>query len=396
MPSPQFPRPPKEPARAANETATQAVAARPAPASGLDLSGAGVRRACALPGLSAAGYVPHALHGADAIWPAANGHVDVWIEVLAQLGLDPLALWPCTVAIDFEGDQWTVSKPPHAELRALYGIDVQELRVWRPLAEHAIEQLCAGRPLSLEADAFWLPDTAGADYHRNHAKTTIVLNELDLDARRMAYFHHAGYVEARGEDVAHLLDLEHDTSDLEAIADWRGSRVAEVGAAAMALAEGHLPPFAEIIRTGRRVARSTEELQVLALHHLASHLEFRPRSNPVRRFAARLAADLPLLRDYGPAYSQAWLSGTVRPLGAAFELAARGLAWQEAPPGSPLHQAASAFERIARDAQTLMRKLERAVSSTKPADFSAWLDPMAQAWDDGLAALEAACRGCGR
>ena len=41
---------------------------------------------------------------------------------------------PFTVAIDFEGDQWTFFKPPHDELCDLYGLDVQELNVWRPLA----------------------------------------------------------------------------------------------------------------------------------------------------------------------------------------------------------------------------------------------------------------------
>ena len=362
----------------------------------MDLSGAGLRRACALPGITAAGYVPHALHGADAVWLEKNCYVDLWIEVLAQQGLDPLALWPCTVALDFEGDQWTFFKPPHAELRALYGIDVQELTVWRPLAEHAIEHLSAGRPLSIEADAFWLPDTAGTDYRQNHTKTTIVLNEVDLDARRIAYFHNAGYFEAKGDDVTHLLGLEEDTSDLEAIADWRGARVAEVGAAAVALAEGHLPLFAEFIRLDRKLARSTEELQMLALHHLASHLAFRPLTNPVRRFSARLADDLPLLRDYGLGYYHQWAFGTVRQLGAAFELAARGLAWQDAPAGSPLHAAAAAFDRLARDAKTLILKGARAVSSTKATDLSSLLDPMAQAWDEGMAALEAACRGCGR
>ncbi len=364
-----------------------------APAARMDLSGGGVRRACALPGLSVSAHVPHALHGADAAWPAKNGHVDLWIELLAPLGLDPLALWPCAVAIDFEGDQWTSFKPPHAELRALYGIDVQELTVWRPLAEHAIEHLAAGRPLLLEADAFWLP---GPDHRRQHAKAPIVLNELDLDARRIACFHGTGYVEAKGDDVTHLLALEDDTSDLEAIADWRGSRVAEVGAAAVALAEGHLPPFAEFIRTDRRLARSTEELQVLALHHLGSHLAFRPATNPVRRFAARVADDLPLLREYGLAYHGEWAAACVGRLGAAFELAARGLAWQDAPAASPLHDAARAFDQVAHDAKALMPKLARAVSSTKATDLTPLLDAMAQAWDDGMAALETACASCGR
>ena len=372
------------------------VSALEAPPPHMDLSGSGVRHARALPGPVAGAYVPHALHGADAHWLEKNCYIDLWIEVLSSLGLDPHALWPCTVALDFEGDQWTFFKPPHDELRALYGIDVQELTVWRPLAEHVIEHLAAGRPLSIEADAFWLPDTAGTDYRGNHSKTTIVINEVDLDARRIAYFHNAGYFEAHGDDVTHLLGLEEETSDLEAIADWRGSRVAEVGAAAVALDEGRLPLYAEFIRTQRRVARSTEELQMLALHHLGSHLSFRPDTNPVRRFAARLADDLPLLRDYGLGYYHQWAFGTVRQLGAAFELAARGLAWQGAPEGSPLHDAARAFDQVARDAKTLILKLARAVSSTKAADLSPLLDGMAQAWDDGMAALDQACANCGR
>jgi len=57
--------------------------------------------------------------------------------------LEPRAILPFTVAIDFEGDQWTFFKPPHDELRELYGLDVQEMNVWRPLLEHALEHLGA-------------------------------------------------------------------------------------------------------------------------------------------------------------------------------------------------------------------------------------------------------------
>ena len=353
----------------------------------MDLGGGDVRRACALPGIRADGYAPHPLHGPGSVWLEKNCYVDLWIELLSSLRLDPHALWPCTVALDFEGDQWTFFKPPHDELRSLYGVDVQELTVWRPLSEHAIEHLGAGRLLSIEADAFWLPDTAGTDYRQNHAKTTIVLNEVDLDARRIGYWHNAGYFEASGEDVTRLLDLPDAISDLEAIADWRGSRVAEVGAAAVALDEGRLPLYAEFIRTGKRVLRSTDELQTLALHHLAAHLAFRPDDNPVRRFAARLGDDLPLLRDYGLGYYHQWAFGTVRQLGAAFDFAARGLAWHGAPVGSPTHDAMRAFDAIGRDAKTLILKLARAVSSTKKVDVAPMLAGMADAWDDGMAAL---------
>ena len=352
-----------------------------------DLSGATLRHARAMHG-PAPGADPHASH------PGEPGAIDPWIELLAALGLDPHALWPAAVALEFVGDQWTPFVPPHDELRALYGIDVRALTVWRPLAEHAIEQLSAGRPLRVDVDAFWLHDTAG--YHRDHSKTTIVLNEVDLDARRIAYFHAAGYFEARGEAVMHLLGLEDGTSDLEAIADWRGSRVAEVGAAAVALAEGQLAPHAEIVHIDRRLARSTEELQMLAMHHLGNHLAFRPATNPVRRFSERLADDLPLLRGYGTGYAGQWASVTLRRLVAACEFAARGLAWQEASPGSTMHAAAHAFERIVRDGGALDAKLARAASSPKNADPAPLLDGMAQAWDDGMAALEAACGNCGR
>jgi hypothetical protein len=352
----------------------------------LDLSGAGVRRARALPGREPG--------GGAAPWPANNGGMAAWLEVLASLGLDPHPLWPAAVALDFEGDQWTAVEPSRDELRALYGLDVQELLVWRPLAEHAIEHLAAGRALVVEVDAFWLPvdaDVDATDYRRNHAKTTIVLNEVDLDARRIACFHGSGYVEARGDDVTHLLGMEDDASDLEAIADWRGARVAQVGAAAVALDEGRLPPHAWFIRADRRVARSTEELQMLALHHLGNHLAFRPATNPLRRFAARLVDDLPLLRDYGPATYDDWAARTVRQLGAAYELATRGLAWQDEPADSRLRDAARAFEQLARDAKTLDQKLARSVSSTRNVDTKKLLEGMARCWDEGMAALDAPC-----
>ena len=353
----------------------------------LDLSGAGVRRARALPvGEVGAGAAP---------WAANDGVMAAWIELLASLGLDPHALWPAAVALDFEGDQWTAVEPSRDELRALYGIDVQELHVWRPLAEHAIEHLAAGRALMVEVDAFWLPvaiDADDADYRRNHAKTTIVLNEIDLDARRIAFFDGSGYFEAHGDDVTHLLGLEDDASELEAIADWRGTRVAQVGAAAVALDEGRLPPRVRFVRADRRVARSTEELQMLALHHLDNHLAFRPATNPLRRFATRIVDDLPLLREYATAAYDDWAACTVRHFGAAFELAARGLAWQDESSDSPLRDAARAFEQLARDASTLEQKLGRAVSSTKNADTNKLLEAMAQCWDDGMAALDAACR----
>ncbi len=189
-----------------------------------------------LPGLSPASYQRHSLHGEAAAWVEKNCYGDLWIELLHALKLEPRAMLPFTLAVDFEDDQWTFFKPSLEELRDLYGIDVQELTVWRPLLEHAVEHLSAGKLICTEADAFWLPDTAGTDYRTKHTKTTILLANLDVGARRLGYFHNAGYFELSGEDFIQLFRLEADP-DIP-----------------------FLPLFAELVRVDRLVQRPPLEL----------------------------------------------------------------------------------------------------------------------------------------
>src|SRR5580692_10489085 len=110
------------------------------------------KRRLAIPGLEVAGYSRHWLHSDERVWVEKNCYIDVWIELLHALKLNPMAMLAFTVAIDFEGDQWTFFKPPHEDLKSLYAIDVQELYVWRPLIEHAAEHLGAGKLISTEAD----------------------------------------------------------------------------------------------------------------------------------------------------------------------------------------------------------------------------------------------------
>ena len=141
-------------------------------------------RIAVVPQLDAATYRRHVLHADDRVWVEKNCYVDIWIEVLHALGLDPIAILPFAIAIDFEDDQWTFFKPPHVDLWDLYGVDVQELTVWRPLIDHAVTQLSAGKLISTEADAFFLPDTQGTDYKTQHTKTTVVLHKIDVEARR--------------------------------------------------------------------------------------------------------------------------------------------------------------------------------------------------------------------
>jgi hypothetical protein len=323
-----------------------------------------LQRASALPGLTPASFQRHPLHGESAIWPEKNCYADLWIELVHALGCDPLAMLGFTLAIDFEGDQWTFFKPSHDELRNLYGIDVQELTVWRPLADHAIEHLSAGKLISVEADAFWLPDTAGTDYRHAHSKTTIVLADIDLAARRLVYFHNAGCYMLEGEDFDHSFHLGQPEDP------------------------GYLPLFAELVRSDRCVRRTPQALRQLALAGWPALLARCPADNPVRRFQARFEADLPVLRERGLAHYHLWAFGATRQLGAGFELAARWLAWlHPAPRPAEVDTATQAFERLSLAAKTLILKGARAVASPKPTDLSALFETMASAWDEGFGAL---------
>ena len=131
-------------------------------------------------------YASHWLHSApDLAWPVSNCYADMWIETLNWLGHNPVPALAAALAIDFEGDQWTLFKPLPGDLHRLYGIDVCELNIWRPLREQLAEQLALGRLVATEADAFWLPDTAGTAYRTRHQKTTVCITAVDPAARRL-------------------------------------------------------------------------------------------------------------------------------------------------------------------------------------------------------------------
>jgi len=310
--------------------------------------------------LDAQAYQRHALHADDRVWVEKNCYIDIWLEVLHALGCDPMAVLPFTVAIDFEGDQWTFFKPPHDELRDLYGIDVQELNCWRTLFDHAVEHLGAGKLISTEADAWWLPDTQGTDYRRQHTKTTIVINDLDPEAGRLGYFHNASYYQLDGEDYA---------------------RTFRVGAEPD---PAFMPLFAELVRVDRVVRRPAAELAQMSRRLWARHIVRRPDDNPVGRFRQRFERDLPWLQERGLDFYHQWAFGTVRQLGAAFELASLGLTWLEQHGAvDGLGDAAAAFDRISNGCKTFILKAARAVNARRAFDPGTILDDVAAAWQTG-------------
>jgi hypothetical protein len=318
----------------------------------------------AVPGLSAVDYGRHMLHAPERIWVEKNCYIDIWIEVLHALGLEPRAIAPFAATLDFVGDQWVFFKPPHGELHEIYGLDVQELNVWRPLLDHAVEHLSASRLISTEADAFWLPDTAGTDYRRQHTKSTIVLAELDVENQRLGYFHNAGYFTLEGEDFVRTFRVGYPY-DPE-----------------------FMPLFAETIRYDRRARRPANELAELSRGLWKRHLARRPGTNPIPRFGERFEKDLPLLKERGLAFYHAWAFATTRQLGAAFELLALNLRWL-AENGSlaDADEAIAAFDSIAMNCKTFILKGARTASSKRPFDGAAMFDEMAAAWDRGMEIL---------
>ncbi|MES1196387.1 MAG: DUF1839 family protein, partial [Steroidobacter sp.] len=139
--------------------------------------------ATCLPGLNPAAYTPHALHGPQRNWPETNCYVDLWIEVLGAMGLQPEAALGFTVMQDFEGDQFTFFKFPPEDLYSLFELSVQELAIYDRVESHTLEQTQRGRLVLIEVDSFYLPDTRGTSYQLTHGKTTIGVNHLDTDAR---------------------------------------------------------------------------------------------------------------------------------------------------------------------------------------------------------------------
>jgi hypothetical protein len=305
------------------------------------------------------GYSQSVLHGTDRDFRETNCYVDLCIEVLHALGLDPHACLGFTLASDYEGDQWTFFKPPHGDLDRLYGIDVEELTLWRSLLEHAQTQVSRQHLPVVEVDAYFLPDTSGTDYKKQHVKTTIAITEVDPVARSLVYFHNAGLYRLFGDDFTGIFRQglkEHDDC---------------------------LPPYCEIIKTDRVFAAPPPALRDVSRNLARHHFARRPRRNPVELHAQDLARDMELIAKEGAATYHAYSFAVVRQLGANFELAASYLRWLDRE-GGALANAADSFAMISSTAKRVILKLARVAHSGRPTDLSESFVSMARAWTEGM------------
>jgi hypothetical protein len=305
--------------------------------------------------LDPATYVPHALHLDQRTWSESNCYVDLWIEVLHWLGLEPLASLAFTLGIDFEGDQWTFIKPPLSDLKALFGVNVQELNVWRPLVQHVLEQVTLGRLVVSEVDAYFLPDTLGTTYRTEHAKTSIAIRAIDLEERQLGYFHATGYHVLAGTDFDGVFRLGEEWHD------W-------------------LAPYVELVKLNGVQRSPLDELVTRSTHLLRAHATGMPGVNPFARYQSRFEADLAWLGREGMIAFHGYAFASLRQLGASSELAATYLRWLAGHNQLDLDPAATEFEAIATGARSLQLKAARAANGRSAGDWQTLLRAMASAW----------------
>jgi len=320
-------------------------------------------------GADPATYVPHAVHVVgDRTYVETNCYADVLIELLHARGDEPLAAIGSTVRLDFEGDQWTFFKPDPGDLERLYGVDVHEMQPYRALPDQIADQLALGRTMTVELDAWFLPDTAATSYRREHVKTTIVPEAIDREAEVLRYFHNAGLYELHGEDYRGIFRLDGP------------------------LDPAVLPPYAELVRFDAGPRLAGEELRDAARSLLRRHLALRPATNPFVRFGAALERELPALREGDPALYHAYAFATVRMVGSGFELLSAEVEWlfgaggSESGAGGPASDAVAAMGEIVDGCKLLSLKLAR----RRAFDPAPVIDSLAAAWERATGGLDAA------
>jgi hypothetical protein len=301
-------------------------------------------------------YRPHPVHSAGRTYLETNCYTDIIIELLHGRGDEPLAALGSLVRLDFEGDQWTFFKPDPTDLEALFGIDIHEMQPYRPLPLQIAEQIDAGRTIIVELDAWYLPDTATTSYRREHVKTSVAAEAIDLERGWMRYFHGPSLFELDGEDYLRIFHLEGDTDP-------------EV-----------LPPYTELVRFDSGPRLRGDALRAAAVDALRQHFAHRPEPNPFERFGENLDRELPVLLEAGQEAYHAYAFATVRMVGAAYELAAAQVDWMFGERGA---RAATAMNTIVDGCKVLGFRLAR----RRTFDTGPVLASLGDAWVETVAAL---------
>ena len=225
-----------------------------------------------------------------------------------------------------------------------------------------IEQTRRGRMTLVEADSFYLPDTTGTAYRQDHTKSTIAINMIDPEGRRLDYFHNAGFYTLEGEDYDGAL-----------------------GRLDSQIAHHMLYPYVEFIKFepqpgGVDLARDATRL-------LRRHLARRAPTNPVGLFQPVFAAQAEQVAARPPEFFHKYAFNIFRQIGANFELLGSHLEWLSHHGEAGLDTATAGCRRISSEAKIMQFQLARAVARKKTEALAAKLDPMRQAYDEVFGAL---------
>ena len=299
------------------------------------------------------GYSTHAIHAHDRVWTETNCYVDLWIELLHSLGADPIPALAFVLSADCDGRQWDFVKMQSEDLRILYGLEVGEMNVWRPVLPHVLEAIGDGVLLTVEVDGFWLPDTAGTSYRNQHTKTTIVPNFVDDGEKGLGYFHNRGYFELSGADFDGVFNLAPAPH-------------AEV-----------LLPYVEQIRLSRSTIADGIGDRDLAVAR--AHAARRPSGNPVETLARRVVADIPLVQTSGPDAFHLWSFGLLRQCGATAELAADLVGYLHGRGVDGIEAAIPHFMQVAQGAKAVQFRMARAARG-RTVSVDEPLAEMASSW----------------
>jgi hypothetical protein len=310
--------------------------------------------------LDPANYSQSDLHSAERIFRENNCYVDVWIEVLHSLGINPASSMAFACNVDFEGDQWTFAKPPAEDLYLLFGIDVHEMQLYRPVVDHIVDLVRAGRTMIIEVDSFYLPDTAATTYQTAHVKSSIAVGGIDPEQQRLNYFHNTGYYELSGQDYQSVFRLTG------------------------AFSKDVLPPYVETVRFSTEAKRSDAVLRAAGRELLARHIARRPQTNPWEKFGDSLAHNLPRLRAGTEEDYHAYAFATLRQCGSAFELAKSFVEWLGDRNCLDHEIAVASLDRMASAAKTLLLKVAR----RREFDFPSEVERLASEWQTAMHALE--------
>lgn len=280
-----------------------------------------------------AAHRPHSLHGPGRAWPQINCALDHWVELLAVLGREPAAVAGVALAADAWGDHWEMIELDPGDLADVLGVRRREMSPWRPLADHVRDQLGRGVVLSVEADAWWLPDTAATSYRSEHVKTSIM--PLALDETGLTYLHNDGMFTAHGDDVAGIFSADPAVTQVPR-------------------------PYVDAIAPGPLPTDWVERAVAASRRHLAA----RPTDPVTRLEAGMIAAFDAVLADPDTLFHP-FAFGTCRQLGGTAQLAAGHVRWLAETAGldpAVAAEAAEGFDAVATEAVAVQFRLARTVA----------------------------------